>query len=340
MDPNSRAMVMGAAGAGSANALYATDVFQSTTYTGTAATQALTTGINLLDNSGLEIYKRRDSVFSGQNSSHLLSDLCWGTKYIRGIVSSNTNDQFSSATDLGAWTTSGTTVDNDLLATNNFGNQYVLHTFRNAPKFFQAYNGVVDISGAVSSTLSFSQLGTLGMVIVLSSRSATPLYSWHRSLTAGNLINFNSNAAQYSSAIVTVSGTDVTITGTAGISQSVAVYAFAHNAGGFGSSGASSIVQCGSYTGTGTTQQVDCGFAAGARFVMIKRANGTGDWYIWDTARGIVSGNDPYWRPNSINIEVANTDYIDPYSAGFEISSSAPSAINASGGSFIYLAIA
>ena len=31
---------------------------------------------------------------------------------------------------------------------------------------------------------------------------------------------------------------------------------------------------------------------------------------------------------------------IDPYSAGFEISSTAPAAINASGGSYIYLAIA
>jgi hypothetical protein len=37
---------------------------------------------------------------------------------------------------------------------------------------------------------------------------------------------------------------------------------------------------------------------------------------------------------------VTGTDYIDPYAAGFEISSSAPAAINASGGNFIYLAVA
>ena len=60
---------------------------------------------------------------------------------------------------------------------------------------------------------------------------------------------------------------------------------------------------------------------------------------MWDTARGIVSGNDPYLLWNSDVAEVTSTDYIDTYSAGFEISSTAPAAINASGGSFIFLAI-
>jgi len=100
------------------------------------------------------------------------------------------------------------------------------------------------------------------------------------------------------------------------------------------------ISKVGGYTGTGTTQQINCGFTAGARFVMIKRTDSTGDWYVWDTARGIVSGNDSYLLLNSTAAEVTNTDYIDPLSSGFEISSSAPAAINASGGTFIYLAIA
>jgi hypothetical protein len=54
------------------------------------------------------------------------------------------------------------------------------------------------------------------------------------------------------------------------------------------------VSKVGSYTGTGTTLNVDCGFTAGARFVLIKRTDSTGDWYVWDTARGIVSGDDPY----------------------------------------------
>jgi len=100
------------------------------------------------------------------------------------------------------------------------------------------------------------------------------------------------------------------------------------------------VSKVGSYTGTATTKQVDCGFTAGARFVLIKRTDSTGDWYVWDSARGIVSGNDPYLLLNSTAAEVTSTDYIDTYSAGFELSSTAPAAINASGGTFIFLAIA
>jgi hypothetical protein len=100
------------------------------------------------------------------------------------------------------------------------------------------------------------------------------------------------------------------------------------------------VSKVGSYTGSGTTKDIDCGFTNGARFVLIKRTDSTGDWYLWDTARGIVSGNDPFLLLNSTVAEVTNTDYIDPLSSGFQISSTAPAAINASGGSFIYLAIA
>ena len=100
------------------------------------------------------------------------------------------------------------------------------------------------------------------------------------------------------------------------------------------------VSKCGSYTGTAATKQIDCGFTAGARFVLIKRTDAAGDWYVWDSVRGIIAGNDPYLLLNSTAVEVTTTDYIDPYAAGFELSSTAPAAINASGGNFIYLAIA
>jgi hypothetical protein len=100
------------------------------------------------------------------------------------------------------------------------------------------------------------------------------------------------------------------------------------------------VSKVGSYTGTGTTLQVNCGFTGGARFVLIKRTDDTGNWFVWDTARGIIAGDDPYLLLNSSAAEVTNTDYIDSYSPGFELSSTAPSAINASGGTFIFLAIA
>jgi len=100
------------------------------------------------------------------------------------------------------------------------------------------------------------------------------------------------------------------------------------------------VSKVGSYTGTGTTLQINCGFTSGSRFVLIKRVDDSGDWYIWDSARGIVAGNDPYLLLNTTAAQVTSTDYVDTYSAGFEISSTAPAAINASGGIFMFLAIA
>ena len=100
------------------------------------------------------------------------------------------------------------------------------------------------------------------------------------------------------------------------------------------------ISKVGTYTGTGNNVNVDCGFTAGARFVMIKRTNSNGDWFVFDTARGIVSGNDPYLRLNSDSAENSNSDNIDPLNAGFTVVAGAPSDLNASGGTYLFLAIA
>lgn len=100
------------------------------------------------------------------------------------------------------------------------------------------------------------------------------------------------------------------------------------------------VSKVGSYTGNGSSQTINCGFTGGARFVLIKKTSGTGSWYVWDSARGIVAGNDPYLLLNSTAAEVTSTDYVDTYSAGFEISSTAPSEINENGGSFIFFAVA
>jgi hypothetical protein len=100
------------------------------------------------------------------------------------------------------------------------------------------------------------------------------------------------------------------------------------------------VSKVGSYTGTGTTQAIDCGFTGGARFVLIKGATRAGGWYVWDTARGIVSSTEPHLRLNVGNAETTTDDWIDPTSSGFEISSTAGNVINESGFTFIFLAIA
>jgi len=88
--------------------------------------------------------------------------------------------------------------------------------------------------------------------------------------------------------------------------------------------------------GSGVTVNVDCGFSNGARFVLIKALT-TDSWYFWDTARGIVSGNDSRLSLDSTNAAVTNQDNIDPYSAGFTMTGSL---IGNSGNPFIFYAIA
>ena len=101
------------------------------------------------------------------------------------------------------------------------------------------------------------------------------------------------------------------------------------------------VSKVGTYSGTGNDINVDCGFTSGARFILIKRTDSSGDWYVWDSARGIVDGNDPYmlYGPGAA-VEVTNTDYIDPLSSGFTITSGAPSDLNTNGGTYLFLAIA
>lgn len=99
------------------------------------------------------------------------------------------------------------------------------------------------------------------------------------------------------------------------------------------------VSKVGSYTADALAQTIDCGFSAGARFVLIKRTDASGDWYMYDTERGIIAGDDPYLLLNSTAAEVTNTDFIDPHVSGFALPAGS-SVINIDGGEYIFLAIA
>ena len=207
--------------------------------------------------------------------------------------------------------------------------------YRRAPSFFDevCYTGT-----SVAQALTHN-LGAVPEMMIVKRRDSATAGSWfvYTSFIGNNgyLALNDTTAADYWINIwndTTPTSTQFTVGSY--LSQSAGTYVaylFSTCAG---------VSKVGSYTGTATTKQIDCGFTGGARFVLIKRTDSTGDWYVWDSARGIVSGNDPYLLLNSTAAEVTNTDYVDTYSAGFEISSTAPAAINASGGTFIFLAIA
>ena len=101
------------------------------------------------------------------------------------------------------------------------------------------------------------------------------------------------------------------------------------------------VCKIGSYTGTGSAFNIDCGFTNGARFILTKRTTDAGyDWYGWSSLKGINSGGD--WEQkfsgSTSSGAVTSQDAVDPYSAGFGVGPSTRT--NASGKNFIYMAIA
>ena len=207
--------------------------------------------------------------------------------------------------------------------------------FKRATGFFDvvAYTG----DGTSSRSLNHN-LGVAPELMIIKQRSATRSWAVYSSATGtGKFLKLEDSAgvvtqsgifdtAPTSSVFTVGSNTYVNISGGTYIA-----YLFATVAG---------VSKVGSYTGTGTTNNIDCGFNSSARFVMVKRTSSTGDWYVWDSARGITVGSDPFLKINTTDAEGTTSDIIQPYSSGFTLTSNAGTAINGSGSSFIFLAIA
>ena len=300
------------------------------------------------------------------------SDLIWARRRnavngpqavdrLRGLAtssSSTTQPTFDMAVNTNAESTGGSPtvydVWNDTAKDGSYFNglSTIWHHFRRAPGFFD----VVAYTGTGSNTQTVAHnLTVVPELLILKGRSAgsgDDMY-WRTDVknNDGKYSYFISTTGLSSNAAALLTDFPVNVNGTIATSAFFTPYSLTASSpyGGYTASQTyiaylfatcPGVSKVGSYTGTGTTKQIDCGFTAGARLVLIKRTDSTGDWYIWDTARGIISGNDPFLLINSTAAEVTGTDYIDPLSSGFEISSTAPAAINANGGSYIYLSSA
>ena len=248
------------------------------------------------------------------------------------FLQSNSTAAESTGSGIGIGFQSNTSiVDNDFAT----GGPAVWWNFKRATGFFD----IVCYTGTGSAQNINHNLGVAPELMIVKQRNQAEGWAVYSASTGNNkyLRIYNTDAAITSSSMwnnTTPTASVFTVGTNSSTNESgfnLVAYLFATVAG---------VSKVGSYTGTGSAQTINCGFTAGARFVLIKRTDSTGDWYVWDTARGIVSGNDPYLLLNSTAAEVTNTDYIDPANSGFEISSTAPAAINANGGSFIFLAIA
>ena len=220
---------------------------------------------------------------------------------------------------------------------------YIQYAFKRAPSFFD----VVCYTGASANTVVNHNLGVAPELMFVKHRSgggilggwatysATygPVYRAFLN-TTGNFI-VGSQASYWGNGITTVAptATQITLGGATAVSDSGAnyvAYLFATYPG---------VSKVGSYIGNGSSQTINCGFTSGARFVLIKRTDSTGSWWTFDSARGIVAGNDPALQLNSTAAEVTSADAVDADSTGFVVNQEATCNLNVNAASYIFLSI-
>ena len=215
--------------------------------------------------------------------------------------------------------------------------------FRRAPEFFD----IVCYTGNDASDRGVTHgLGVTPEMYIVKSRTRSQDWkAWHKGLpgydytvrldTAGGHVQgangiFGGNAP--TSTLFYVDDTGNTMV-TNQNNDKYVCYLFATLAG---------VSKVGSYTADATVQTINCGFSGGARFILIKKL-GSGSWFMWNSTRGIVAGNDPYLILEDTPAEVTNTDWIDPDNSGFQITAEAGSVsggINIDTEDYIFLAIA
>ncbi|MDO8551995.1 MAG: hypothetical protein Q7S01_00520 [bacterium] len=200
--------------------------------------------------------------------------------------------------------------------------------------FFRRYPGVFDVvcyTGTGSSHTENHNLGVAPELSIVKERSN--ISSWEVDATgvdkhgwmeitdafsAGHNSTFTSTGIVLSGSINNTNG------------RTFVAYLFATLAG---------VSKVGTYTGNGTTQTINCGFTAGARFVLMKCTSNIGDWFVWDSTRGIVAGADSYLKLASTDPE-STDDTIDPDNSGFIVNCVEASLNqNANGRTYIYLAL-
>jgi hypothetical protein len=304
----------------------ATKVFQPVARTGTGSAITVTTTLNATDTS---LTMLRD----GGNYNPFCARLIGSGKYLTpndtvAEISNSTVIQFD-ASDSVKWPAGSSFTGSGNYADTNYANYF----FARRPNF----HDVVCYTGTGSARTVAHNLTVVPELMIVKSRSFSSnwqVYSAATTATKYLELNTTSSATTVSTRWNDTAPTSSVFTvGTSGgvnnNGSTYVAYLFATCAG---------VSKVGSYTGNGGTQAIACGFTGGARFVLIKRTDSTGSWWVWDTARGMVAGTDPRLALNSTAAET-NNNWVYTTSGGFQIVTS-DATINASGGSYIFLAIA
>jgi len=306
-----------------------TQVYNAIARTGTGAA-ATVTGVGFAPD--LHIGSGRTTNYS------VFEDRLRGaTKYLHSMY---TQVETADANLVTAFNMDGVTLGTDAsgLKINSSGEGVINHFFKRAPGVFDVVCWPGD--GTDGKAINHSLNAVPEMVIYKVRNLSGYWITKHTGITNGKVLELNSTAVPWTYSTLLSASTNSTflVNGSGSPNYdsnnsgyTYVSYLFATKAG---------ISKVGSYTGNGGTQTINCGFTTGSRFVMIKRTDSTGDWYVWDSVRGIVAGNDPHLSLNTTAAEVTTDDSIDPSSSGFIVNQVAATNINVNAASYIFLSFA
>ena len=318
-------------------------VMDATLYTGTLLSNAITNAASFKPD--LVWIKSRSAA-----TSHKLTDSVRGVT--KGLASNSSAAETTDTQGLTAFGSAGFTVGTDTNY-NNLAATYVGWQWQAGQGSSSSNtNGTITSTVSVNASAGFSVvtwtgtganatighgLGVAPQFIINKPRNAADNWpTWHTSLGALGYVYINltnasvSLAAMWNSTLPTSSvfsvGTSSNINTSA---QTMVSYCWTPIAG---------FSAFGSYTGNGSTDgpMIYTGFLP--RWITIKRTDTAGDWYTIDTARNPYNYSNLFLFPNSSSAESAGTiTWMDILSNGFKLRNTG---INASGGTYIYMAFA
>jgi len=327
-----------AAAASGGDATYVEDVFSLDTYRGaSSADTTITNGIDLDGEGGLVWVKQRGPY----TDNHYLVD----TERGRASLLSTNNDSVAltgspAANDLKTFNSDGFTLGTAYNAAMNSSPRYYgSWTFRKAEKFFT----MVKFTADATFDIIAHDLGSMpGFVIYKCISSASDVTSgdwqcWHSSLDNNDSLVLNTDAAEVGSAgfIGDVTSTQCQFYCTSG--EEYIAYYFGNDEAAFGADSDETIIKCGAFTTTASWGMANVTLGWEPQFVIMKKYNTTGDWYLLDAARGMnvpyrVGGeyfantgafysdastsDDPTLYVNTTAAE-ADQGYINPHQQGF-----------------------
>jgi len=323
-----------------------TEHFNTLIYTGNGSSPRNITGVGFQPD---WLWIKNRSIVQ----SNFLFDAVRGVS--KAIFSDTSGAESTQAATQTAFLSDGFTVGNDV-ASNGNGNGIVSWNWKANGAGSANTAGSINSTVSANTTSGFSivkytgtgsdmtvghGLNAVPKMIILKALStgSDPWWVYHASLGNSAKLRFNETNASATSAdyiwnqttpTSSVFSLDGANNGSNASGNNFIAYCFAEKTG---------YSKFDSYIGNGNANGAFIYLGFKPAFVMVKKTSGTGNWYINDTKR------DPYNRathslfPNLYAVENATGWFVDYVSNGFKIRDTG-SEVNASGGTYIYMAFA